>query len=154
MQQAVVSTKKYVLWYFIAYAAFLAIIGGIFYVGMDSHSLGFIIMFVSAMVAVRMFTKDHGRIPTKQETWSVTWGSWLSSIVLTIIIVICIIVWAFFDAYGQVSIAAIKKEVSALPISLNEIYVIFVVVAIVSLGVTRLAYGLSNMIYSKRNNWK
>jgi flagellar biosynthesis protein FlhB len=134
MQQEAVSMKKYVLWFLVAYIAFSAIIGGVLiYFNIDSSSPGILITFISAMVSVQMFTKDHGRIPTKKETWSVTWGSWLSSIVLTIIILICIIAWAFYDTYGQVSMADIETEASAMPISLNTIYIITAVVAIVFL---------------------
>ena len=153
MQQEAVSMKKYVLWFSITYVACSAIIGGVLiYFDIDSNSHGIVITFISAMVSVQMFTKDHGRIPTKRETWSATWGSWSSSIVLTIIMVICVIAWDFYDAYGQVSIVDIKNEASALPIILNAVYALSVVMAILFLGITRLAYGISNIIHSKKIN--
>ena len=153
MQQENASMKKYVLWFLITYVACSAIIGAVLiYFNIDSNSPWVLITFISAMVSVQIFIKDHGRIPTKKETWSATWGSWLSSMALTIIIVILVITWVFYDTYGQISMVDIKNEASALPISLNAIYAISVVVAILFLGITRLAYGISNKIYSKKIN--
>ena len=153
MQQENASMKKYVLWFLITYVACSAIIGAVLiYFNIDSNSPWVLITFISAMVSVQIFIKDHGRIPTKKETWPATLGSWLSSMVLTIIIVILGIAWIFYDAYGQVSIVDIKNEASALPINLNAVYALSVVMAILFLGITRLAYGISNIIHSKKIN--
>jgi hypothetical protein len=153
MQQESLSMKKYVWVFFITYAACSFVIGGVLiYFDIDSNSPGLLITLISAFVAVQSFTKNHGRIPSKSETWSATWGSWLSTMLLTLVAVICIFAWGFYDSYGQISLADIKTELSALPVSLNIIYAISAVVSIIYLGLTRLAYGLANKILSKKSS--
>lgn len=151
MEQDVVSMKKYLLWYTLVYVLSSAILSAVLtYMDSESNSTTFIIVFASAYTAVSFFVKDHDRLLTKSEIWRLTWGSWSISILLTIIFVLGLAGYVLFDAFGEITIAGFEALFAELQISIGTLVTITFFVCLMVLGVTRLGYGVSNKIYSKK----
>jgi len=151
MEEKIVSLKKYVFCYLGVYIASSVIIGGfLVYFDIDSSSPSSAIIIVAALGAVASFVKDHGRIPNKSETWSLTWKSCLLSLLASLVAVAAIIAYYSYDAYNRISIVDLQAEFAALDISLNFIYIVTIVVLILHLGLTRFGYWISNKINSKQ----
>ncbi len=152
MRQETISMKKYVLWFSITYIVCSAVVGGLLiHFDINANSSSFVVVLMSAYVSVHYYIKDHGRALSKSEVWSATWGSWVASLLVTLIYLMCLFIYYFYDFYGQVSLAEIKNEIlKFIPISMNVLLGIIVFVIIIALGATRLAYGISNKIQSKK----
>lgn len=151
MEQKIVSLNKYVYWFLAAYITSSTAIGAVLiYFGLDSNSPSAVIIAVSGLAAVGSFAKDHKRIPSKRETWSLTLRSWFSSILVSVIFASSVIAYSLYDVYGQISFTDIEAEFSALGVSLNFIYVVTFIVLIFHLGLTRFAYWLGNKISAKK----
>lgn len=151
MEQDVVSMKKYLLWFTLAYIVSSAVVVAVsIYMDSDSNSSNFVVIFASAFMAVSFFVKDHGRLLSKSEIWRLTWGSWLISILLSIIIVLVLAGYILFDAFGEITIAGIDALFAELSISISALVTIIFFVSLLALAVTRLCYGVSNKICSKK----
>ena len=152
MQQEIISMKKYVLWFSITYIVCSVVVGGLLiYFDIDANSPSFVVVLMSAYVSVHYYIKDHGRVLSKSEIWSATWGSWGASLLITLIFVICTYIYFFYEVYGQVSFAETTAEIlKSIPISMNVLLGIIAFVIIIALGATRFAYGMSNKIHSKQ----
>ena len=153
MQQEIISMKKYILWFSISYFVSSVVAGGLgFYFDIDGNvGVAVGICLASAYVSVQCYIKDHGRALSKSEIWRVTWGSWGSSLLMTLIYIMCISIYFLYDIFGQVSLADIKTDLLPyLGISMNILFGITVFTMIFTLGLTRFAYGVANKALSKR----
>jgi magnesium-transporting ATPase (P-type) len=149
MQAKQVSMKRYVAYFCAAYVVLSAIFGAILiYFDIDRNSPGILITLVSAAASVFMFEKEHKRPLLKEEVWTATWGSWASTLFLTVIALTLIVVW--FIAIGEFTFNDLLLTWDELEISKGVIAGIVVFVLVLHLGVTRLGFGVFNRIVKSK----
>ena len=149
-----VSLKKYIIWFVGAYVvSSVSIFAVLFYLQSNSSSPTFMIIFASALVTVSVFIKDNERSLTKNEIWTLTWFSWLSSIAITLVYILLILVWLIYLSGDVIDVSfseAVSDIFRSIPVSASVLNGIIVFVLFLVLGLVRLSYGLSNKLISNR----
>ncbi|UPW18098.1 ABZJ_00895 family protein [Agarivorans sp. TSD2052] len=157
MQAASVSMNKYILWFSVVYLCSSVLFGlVVWHMELASNScLGILSLMLAALVVVQVFVKDQGRTLSRAEIWLLSIYSWLVSVVISLVTVAAVFIHSFYQIYGLLYWLDIRAEALAwlteLSIDLHALYAIITLVLLLFFGVTRLAYGLANLAFNKRN---
>ncbi|MDO6686781.1 MULTISPECIES: ABZJ_00895 family protein [unclassified Agarivorans] len=156
MQTADVSINKYLLWFSLVYFASSLVFGMVVsYLDLETNSfLGLIILMLSALITVQLFVNDHRRVLTRRELRYLSFWSWLASVLISVIELLAVFAYSFYEIYGMIAWLDVQAELSALlfelSIDLHALYAIIAVVLLVFWGLTRLAYGFANKAFTKQ----
>lgn len=102
--------KKYIIIFTLCHIALSFVLGTVLeLLKINNSSLTVVTLIAAGFIAGGIFTKDHNRIPTLEEKSRFAWGSTITLIVLSLIVVAgAVLIWP--EAFGSLSITAMSGQ--------------------------------------------